>query len=200
MFILGLTGGIASGKSLATSWLRANNIPVIDADELARQAVQKDSLGYKKVVALFGDEILEKTSGEIDRKKLGQLVFNNPRLLAKLESIVHPLIEEMRKKELKHLEDQGHPVVVYSVPLLFEKGIEKTVDKTILITAPKEERIRRIMERDNLDRAEALIRINSQWSDERKVPLAYAIIVNDQTPENFHKNLHATIFRLIKSK
>lgn len=197
--IIGLTGGIASGKSLATSWLKEKGIPVIDADELSRNVVKKGSVGLKKVVAVFGDGILQK-NGELDRKALGQIVFNDPILLAKLERIVHPLIEALRVQEIDRLKNLGEPIVVYAVPLLFEKGIERSMDKTILITAPLEERIRRIMQRDGLSRNDAQHRIDAQWPEERKVPLADAVIANDCTIENFQKNLSAAYFRLIKSE
>lgn len=199
MMMIGLTGGIASGKSLATSWLKEKGVAVIDADELSRNVVQKDSLGLKKVVSVFGDGILQK-NGELDRKALGQIVFNDPTLLAKLEHILHPLIEALRVQEIERLKKLGTPFLVYAVPILFEKGIERSMDKTILITAPLEERIRRIMQRDGLSRKEAQYRIDAQWPDERKVPLADAVIANDSTIENFHKNLSAAYFRLIKSE
>lgn len=177
--IIGLTGGIGSGKSTVASMLLVCGIPVIDADNIARALTAKKTI-IKAITQTFGDDILTKT-GEIDRKKLGQIVFSNPKLLHKLENILHPKIEEARQQEITRLLNQGHEIIVYMAPLLLEKNLQSMVNKTIAVIADVSIAKKRIKHRDHLSDLDIAQRMKSQLSNEERVKLADAIIDNNGT-------------------
>lgn len=191
MKIIGLTGSIASGKSTVAAMLAKANIPVIDADQLAREATKKNSVGLHKIVTEFGDDILT-TEGTLDRKALGQRVFDNASLRKKLENILHPIIEQERLRKLEELKSAGHEVAVYMAPLIFEAALHKKLDATILVVAPMDIMIERIMKRDSLSRTDAEKRIRAQLDDETKASLADAVIVNDGSPAMLLEKLAST--------
>jgi dephospho-CoA kinase len=188
MMVIGLTGGIAAGKSTVARMLQNSNIPVIDADLLAREVTLKNSMGLRKVVAAFGEQFLD-SSGELDRKALAAVVFSDHEKLKLLEEIVHPLIEEEKRKALSALEKSHASVVVYMAPLLFEKNIDQDLDKTLLVTCSDDVRIKRIMNRDQLGEAEARQRISKQWSDEKKAQKASEILENNGNLDSLQNNL-----------
>ena len=132
MIIIGLSGRIASGKSLVSKLLQDVGIKVIDADVLSREACAKNTICYKKIIKEFGKDILNEQQ-EIDRKKLGSIVFENSNLLKKLEDIVHPEVILLKNNYLKKYKEEKF--VVYSSALLFENNLDKEVDKIIYITA-----------------------------------------------------------------
>jgi len=179
MRVIGLTGGIASGKSTVTDILKKRfNYIVIDADQLARQAVELGSPGLDKVAAVFGQQVLNE-NGELNRSLMGELIANDQQTRKILNSIVHPEIKKLYDQQIQYYESVGVPAVFFDCPLLFESNLQNTVDETILVVADKEIRIKRIMERDQLSREQAIKRIEMQMSDEEKIALADTIIENN---------------------
>lgn len=179
MRVIGLTGGIASGKSTVTDILKKRfNYIVIDADQLARQAVELGSPGLDKVAAVFGQKVLNE-NGELNRSLMGELIANDQQTRKILNSIVHPEIKKLYDQQIQYYESVGVPAVFFDCPLLFESNLQNTVDETILVVADKEIRIKWIMERDQLSREQAIKRIEMQMSDEEKIALADTIIENN---------------------
>lgn len=180
--IIGITGGIASGKSTVTDFLIAEDFKVIDADKIAREVVQIGKPAYDEIVNIFGVEILE-SDLNINRKKLGQLVFNDSNLLNKLNSIVHPRIF----KEIVYLIDKhcsNEKVVFIDVPLLIEEldnfilyGVN--MDEIWLVYIKREEQLKRLIKRDKYNHEEALARISAQLPLESKMEYATVIIDNN---------------------
>lgn len=180
MKLIGLTGGIASGKSTAGRLLKNAGVAVIDADVVAREAVDVGSPGLAAVVAEFGSGVLL-PDGSLDRKTLGALVFANDELRRKLNAIVHPAVAQLAFEKLEALRAAGTAVAVYEVPLLFENGLEAGMDGTILIALDDATQLRRVMARDNLDEAAARARINAQMSLAEKRKRASVVVDNGGT-------------------
>ena len=179
-YILGLTGGIASGKSTVSAYLAQNGALIIDADLIARQVVAKKSSGLKQIVAKFGGEILT-ASGELDRKKLGKLVFSNKDLLKKLTDITGPLIRAEILREIEAAKKAQVKLVVLDIPLLFETGYQTLCDKVMVVTVPSEVQLERVMKRDNLSAAEARKRIANQLPTSKRNELADVLIDNSKS-------------------
>ena len=129
--VIGLTGGIATGKSTVAELLKAHGFKIVDADIASRKAVEKGSEGLKKVVAEFGEEALTE-EGEMNREYIGQQIFYDDLKREKLNAIIHPIVREIMENEKKQYLAQGHDVVM-DIPLLFENGLEKTVDEVWLV-------------------------------------------------------------------
>ncbi|WP_302047419.1 dephospho-CoA kinase [Ligilactobacillus agilis] len=179
-YILGLTGGIASGKSTVSAYLAQNGALIIDADLIARQVVAKKSSGLKQIVAKFGKEILT-ASGELDRKKLGKLVFSNKDLLKALTDITGPLIRAEILREIEAAKKAQVKLVVLDIPLLFETGYQTLCDKVMVVTVPSEVQLERVMKRDNLSAAEARKRIANQLPTSKRNELADVLIDNSKS-------------------
>ncbi len=177
---VGLTGGIATGKSTVARILEDRlGIPVINSDQIARDVVKKGRIGYKRVVEVFGHGILD-SSGEIDRAKLGKLVFDDPQKRRLLESILHPLITQEIDRRVKEKEQEGHKLIVLEIPLLFEKGLQNRVDYTVVVYAPEEQQLDRLMKRDGLSLEEAKKRLKAQIPIDEKIKLADFVIDNSK--------------------
>ena len=179
-YILGLTGGIASGKSTVSAYLAQNGALIIDADLIARQVVAKKSSGLKQIVAKFGGEILT-ASGELDRKKLGKLVFSNKDLLKALTDITGPLIRTEILREIEAAKKAQVKLVVLDIPLLFEAGYQTLCDKVMVVTIPSKLQLERVMKRDNLSAAEARKRIANQLPASKRNELADVLIDNSKS-------------------
>ena len=171
---IGVTGGIGSGKSTVCHLFKCLEIPVFNADEAGRRALAEDADVIKRVATLFGEEII--LNGKPDRKKIAEIVFNNPEKLAQLNSIIHPAV---RKNFGIWSAEQQAPYGVYEAAILFETGLYKQLDKTILVIAPEQLRISRVTQRDGMDEATIRVRMKNQWNDEEKRKLADFIILND---------------------
>lgn len=179
MKVIGLTGGIASGKSTVTNILQKRfNLIVIDADQLARQAVEPGSLGLIRIAETFGESVLFE-NGELNRSLLGEIIANDERARKKLNAIVHPEVKKLYDQQVSFYESMGIPVIFYDCPLLFEENLHETVDETMLVIADTEIRIERIMARDGLTRDDAWKRITMQMPDIEKIALADTIIENN---------------------
>lgn len=171
--IIGLTGGIGSGKSTVAKEFSTLGVPCYIADQAAKKLMTQDKFLKQKIITLFGEEAY--LEGQLNRTRIGQIVFNAPEKLKVLNSLVHPAVAKDFKQWLVK---QNHPYVIKEVAILFETGGHEMVDKTLLITAPKELRISRVIDRDNTTREAVLSRIASQWEDDKRRPLADYIIEN----------------------
>ena len=171
--IVGLTGGIGSGKSTIAAYFKKRGVPVYIADDEAKK-IMNDPEVVKKVQSVFDENIIE--NKQLNRKKIAELVFSSPEQLKKLNSIVHP---EVKKHFLDWVKKhEKHPFVIKEAAILFESGTYKDCDKIILVTAPEDLKIARVMKRDSVSREQVLERMKNQWSDEKKIPLSDYVIQN----------------------
>ncbi|GAB6932912.1 dephospho-CoA kinase [Calditerricola satsumensis] len=174
---LGLTGGIACGKSTVLAMFARRGIPTVDADVLARRVVEPGEPAWREIVERFGADILL-PDGRIDRKRLGALVFADEAARLDLNRIVHPRVRAAMWHEVEEAERRGAKLVVCDVPLLFESGLEDRFDAVMVVYVPPEEQLRRLMARDGLTREEALARIRAQMPIEEKRRRADYVIDN----------------------
>lgn len=182
---LGLTGGIASGKTTAANFLKSIGAKIIDADKIAHKIMEPDGPAYSDIVQFFGNNILD-DDGSINRKKLGEIVFNNSELRQKLEKITHPIILNKIKTRLKENADNNTVLVA---PLLFEVGIDNLVDQVWVIYCNRETQINRLNNRDGVTRKAAIARINAQMSLEKKIEKADLAIENENSIEDLERKL-----------
>ncbi|WP_161877806.1 dephospho-CoA kinase [Alkalibacterium sp. MB6] len=192
--ILGLTGGIASGKSTVSRFFQSLTIPVIDADIVAREVMKPGSDTLKKVSETFGVSVI-KEDGTLNRKKLGSIVFHDSKKLSDLNQIVHGAVYQLMEKEKQSLIDAGHDLIVMDIPLLFETGYDQRVDEVMLVYVDQATQIKRLMTRDQLSVPEAEARIRSQWAMEDKVAKADTIIDNTGTIEKTKEQVHEWIIQ-----
>ncbi|WP_124726955.1 dephospho-CoA kinase [Staphylospora marina] len=179
--ILGLTGGIATGKSTVSAMFRARGAAVVDADLVAREVVEPGSEGLRKVVNRFGKEMLDERGG-LNRRALGDLVFRNPDARKDLNRILHPLIiGEMRSKTTAIREAEPERVIIWDVPLLIEENLTQFVEKVIVVYVPEELQKIRLMDRNGWSAEEAEARIRAQLSIEIKKQMADYVIDNSGT-------------------
>ncbi len=179
MRVIGLTGGIGSGKSLAAEFFADLGALVIDADQLARSAIERGSKGFDEVVAVFGDSIL--INGDIDRRALGELVFKDAGLKAKLENIIHPWIRNEFEEAVASL--KAGEVLVYEIPLLYETNAQDRFDVVITVEAAMENRISRLRAK-GLHISEIESRIASQATREQRESIADFLIENDGSEDD----------------
>lgn len=170
--IIGITGGIGSGKSVAANILNSMGYPVYNSDDRAKILINKDSSLILKIKESFGN--VYNTVG-LDRQKMANIVFNNPEKLALLNSIVHPAVGH--DFDL-WVDKQSSSLVFKEAAILFETGIYKTLDKVILVTCPLPIKIKRVMERDSVSQEDVENRMKNQWSDEQKIKLSDYVIDN----------------------
>lgn len=195
--VVGLTGGIASGKSTVAALFRELSCNIIDADMTAREIVRPEKPAWREIVARFGKEILLPDK-ELDRKKLAEIIFSNNAAKAALEAITHPaILAEMQKKTIAVRKKTGN-IIIWDVPLLFEAGFWQYVDISVLVYTPLEIQLERLLRRDGISRANALRRINSQMTLQQKRELATIIIDNSGTIEELKKQVTLVYRQLIK--
>lgn len=192
MKIIGLTGGIASGKSTVATELRKQNVPVFDADEVSRNAVAKGSKGLALVAEAFGVEYLT-ADGEMDRTKISQLVFSDKEALKTLEGILHKIVWDEAEAFLAEAREQKAKLAVLDVPLLIETKWHERVDLVWLVAVSKEQQIKRAMIRSGMTEEEVKARIAAQMSLEDKKKFADVVLDNsgalEETLEQVHKEL-----------
>jgi dephospho-CoA kinase len=176
--IVGLTGGIASGKSSVAAILRTEGVVIVDADEIAREVVAPGSAGLAAVVQAFGTSILT-AEGELDRKALGARVFADPAARKQLEAITHPRIFARSMEKLAAVAASGGPYGVYDAALLVENGSHRMMQALVVVAAARALQRARIVARDGLSEAEADARIDAQLPLERKIAVADHVIWND---------------------
>ena len=179
--IIGLTGGIGSGKSTIANYIASKGIPVYIADEEAKKLMQLPEV-IASVNAIFEENVLDEF-GKLDRKKIADLVFNSPTQLTQLNNIVHPLVKNHFIEWLKI--HSNAPFVIKEVAILFETGGDKACDKVIVVTAPEEIRIERAMKRDNTSKETIVRRMNNQLPESEKITKSDFIIHNTDLNKTF---------------
>lgn len=194
---IGLTGGMGTGKSTVATMIQALGYNVLNADKNAHLALMKTSSIFPEIIKVFGEKILG-PDGEIDRRKLGAIVFSDKFMLGKLEAITHPFIQDQTQKEKEKLEKSGVEMGFYDVPLLFEKKLQKKFDKIVLVTCGKETQIKRAMERTKLTREEVRQRLVNQLPLETKAKMSHYTVRNDGSLEELKMNVQDLILQLKK--
>ncbi|WP_413998472.1 dephospho-CoA kinase [Flavobacterium sp. W1B] len=181
--IIGLTGGIGSGKTTIANYFQSLGIPVYIADDEAKKLMQSDEI-VSAIKEAFGADLFEENM--LKREKLAEMVFNNSDKLNQLNAIVHPAVKRHFKQWL--LEHNEFPIVIYEAAILFESGSYKDFDKIITVTAPVDLRIERVIKRDNTSREQVLKRMNAQWTDEQRISKSDFVIENVDF-ENCYKEI-----------
>ncbi|HCY1214302.1 dephospho-CoA kinase [Staphylococcus aureus] len=174
--VIGLTGGIASGKSTVSELLSVFGFKVVDADKAAREAVKKGSKGLAQVREVFGDEAIDE-NGEMNRRYMGDLVFNHPEKRLELNAIIHPIVRDIMEEEKQEYLKQGYNVIM-DIPLLFENELENTVDEVWVVYTSESIQTDRLMQRNNLSLEDAKARVYSQISIDKKSRMADHVIDN----------------------
>jgi dephospho-CoA kinase len=174
--VFGLTGGLGSGKSTVAARLRQRGVPVIDADALAREVVAPGSPGLAEVVAAFGADVLR--DGELDRARVASIVFSDPAARQRLEAITHPRIQALRDARLAELAASGEPLACYEVPLLFERGLERSLQPVVVVSVPEAIQIERARRRDQASEAMVRARLAAQLPLADKAARADYVIDN----------------------
>ena len=175
LFTVGLTGGIASGKTLVSDLFASLDVPVVDSDVIAREMVAMGSVGLAAITAHFGEQVLD-TNGELDRAKMRQLIFSDQSRKLQLENILHPLIMTESKRRIERM------VALYAifvVPLLVDKNLQSTVDRVLLVDTSEDTQIKRLMARDSCSAIQAQSILNNQSSRTQRLKVADDVISND---------------------
>ena len=188
MYVIGLTGGIASGKSTVGDYFRNKGIPVIDADLLGHRTYEPDTSTFKSVVAAFGDDVVSK-DGTIDRASLGSKVFGNPTELKRLTDIVWPGIRRLASEELSNLEVAGSQIVVLEAAVLLEAQWQDMADQVWVTVVSEDSAIARLKERNGLDEDAARARIASQLTNSERIEAADVIVENNSSLEELNNLL-----------
>ena len=195
MRVIGLTGGIASGKSTVSAMLAKHGLPILDCDRISRELMEPGQRVWQAVKASFGDAILQE-DGSIDRKALAATVFSDKDQLELLNAISHPAIVQTVEERLRALRQAGCTAAVVDAPLLIEAGLDRSVDEIWVVIADRETKIARAMLRDGSTREAAAARLDSQLSDEEKCARGDCIIENNGTLEE----LEALLERLLQER
>ena len=195
MKLVGLTGGIASGKSTVAKILTKLGAAIVDADVLSREVVAPGQEGWKEIVATFGSEVLQ-ADQTLDRQKLRTLIFNNPDARKQLEAIIHPRVRALAERRIRDHGEAGYAVVVYEVPLLFEGNLQEWLRPVILVACDVEIQRQRLRQRDGLDAAAAQKHIDAQMSLEEKRKLADYVIENDGSLADLESQVRAVLAKI----
>lgn len=193
--IVGLTGGIATGKSLVAGEMKRLGASVVDADQVARDVVEPGMPAFEEIVREFGPGVVGPDK-KLDRKKLGAIVFADRAALKRLNSITHPRIRERMKEEAKRLEAGGRGIVVLDIALLIENGVKYDMDRIMVVYADREQQERRLMGRDGLTREEAQNRLACQMDIKEKLGYADFVIDNSGTVERTLEQTRAAYQKL----
>jgi dephospho-CoA kinase len=193
--LIGLTGGIASGKTTAAAILRRLGAAVIDADELSREVVRPGQEAWKEIVGAFGSLVLQQDK-TLDRKKLRSIVFDDPAARKKLEAIIHPKVRALAEKKIRELEAAGNEIIVYEVPLLFEGQLQRWVRPVIMIACDIATQKQRLKERDGLTDEKAQQHLDAQMSLEEKRRLADYVVENNGSLNDLERQVKAVLERI----
>ncbi|KAJ2005222.1 Dephospho-CoA kinase [Coemansia sp. RSA 2322] len=199
MLIVGLTGGIASGKTTASHAFRAQGVPVIDADVIAHQIMEPGEVSYNLVVERFGKDILLDDSAAIDRAKLGSIVFSDPEKRRALNRCTHPYVRRRILLQLLSCYVQGHRMCVLDVPLLFESGMDRLCAKVVVVSCSPDRQIVRLMDRNSFSRQEAQARIDAQMPLPDKVRRATRVLDNNSSPEQLGEQVRVLVAQWMPS-
>lgn len=189
--VIGLTGGIGTGKSTVSELLAVHGFKIVDADIAAREAVEKGSEGLEQVRQVFGDEAIDE-NGKMNRKYVGEIVFNDDKMREKLNQIIHPIVRDLMERQKEAYLKDGFNVIM-DIPLLFENNLQDTVDETWLVHASESIQVERLMERNDLTQEEAKARVYSQISIDKKRRMADRVIDNRGTLLELKQNLEALL-------
>ena len=195
MKLVGLTGGIASGKSTVAAILHRLGASIINADELSREVVQPGQDAWNEIIKNFGSDILQEDK-TLDRRKLRKLVFDNPEARKKLEAIIHPRVRALAERRIRELAASGSSVIVYEVPLLFEAQIHLWLRPVILVACNVETQRKRLLKRDHLTQLEAQQHLEAQMSLEEKRKLADYVIENDGALEDLEQQVRTVLQKI----
>lgn len=195
MITFGLTGGIACGKSTATKTFRRHDIPMVDADQVARDVVVPGSKGLAQVIQAFGPDYLS-ADGTLDRIKLGKLVFSNADALSVINRIMGPLIQEESDRQVNKFHKEGFKLVGYDAALICEMGNAKRYRPLIVVSCPQDTQIERLIKRNGLTREEAVARIEAQMPLEQKVEMADFVIDTSMSVEHSVLQTEVVIYEL----
>ena len=188
MFVIGLTGGIGTGKTLVSNILEELGAAIVNADLLGHEVYKPDTEGWQEVVESFGDGVLT-PDREVDRRKLGAIVFSDPDAMSRLNAITHPKIYRMVEERVKELDDQGIKVAVVEAALLIEAGWTPVANEVWVTTSFEEKVIERLKSRNNLDEDAIRARIRSQMSQDERVTYADVVIDNNESLEELGKQI-----------
>lgn len=196
MFIIGLTGGIGTGKSTVSGYLKEKGCLILDADALSRQMTEKGQPALDEIKKVFGDHLVDKDE-VLDRQALGNIVFNDTDKLNILQSIITQKVVEHINIELERLNNNAFKgIVVIDAPLLFECGMQDIANENWLVSADLEVRIKRVQDRDGLTKEQIISRINNQMSQEDKEKLSHVILDNSGTLEELYKQIDFNLERV----
>ncbi|EAC3357287.1 dephospho-CoA kinase [Listeria monocytogenes] len=196
---IGLTGSVATGKSTVSNMIQQAGIPLVDADIAARKVVEPGTEGLKEIVAYFGGEILL-ADGTLDRAKLGEIIFKDKEKREKLNEITHPRVKDYMLEARERFFRSGEELVFFDIPLLFESHLESLVDQIVVVWTTPETELKRLMERNNLTKEDALRRIESQMGIDEKARKADFVIDNNESLEKTQKQVNTFIERFVKNK
>ncbi|CAA6809772.1 MAG: Dephospho-CoA kinase (EC [uncultured Thiotrichaceae bacterium] len=185
---VGLTGGIASGKSTVTRLFETYGVPIVDADIIAKDLVQPGRVAYQGILASFGEDIVL-PNGELDRKKLKGIIFNDPSAKTRLEEIIHPAVNLEIRHQIQKLADEAY--IIVDVPLLIEKNYQSYFDEILVVDCPYEQQLARVMLRDDISKAVAEKIINAQVSRDERLKFATYVIHNAGVLEALEKQVKA---------
>lgn len=197
MSVYGLTGGIGAGKSTVANMFQESGIPVVLADDVGRQVASKGSEGLAEIVRCFGPDVLD-NNAELDRGKLGTLIFNDPERRRELEGILHPRVRDHSQQLFRNLEQAGNKIVVYESALLYETQRHTEMRGVILVTATEEQRISRVRARDGSEEEAVRKRIKAQMDEEEKRGLADYIVENNGDLEALRGRVDDLIEQLLQ--
>ena len=197
MKLIGLTGGIASGKSTVAKILKRLGAAVVDADALAREVVEPGRDAWKDIVQAFGAEVLQ-PDRTLDRQKLRAIIFNNPSARKQLETIIHPRVRALAEERIQQHAAAGYEIVVYEVPLLFEGNLHEWLRPVVLVACDLDVQKRRLQERDGLSDETSQKHIDAQMSLAEKRRLADYVIENDGSFEDLEREVQ-TVLNKIKT-
>ena len=186
--VIGLTGGIGSGKSTASQYLAELGAVIIDADRIGQEAYRPNTKTWRELIKTFGNRILA-ADNTIDREKLGAVVFGNHEELARLNAIIHPQITRVVKKQINDYRRQGISVIVLDAPVLLEANAKSLVDEVWVVAADEANVIKRAMARTGLPEAQIRARIRSQMSNEERMKRAQVVIYNDGTVKELREKV-----------
>lgn len=197
MLLVGLTGGIATGKSMVSGYLRELGAHLIDWDVIAKEVVEPGLPAWREITHYFGEEIL-RPDQSIDRGKLGEVVFSDEAKRKKLNSFTHPrIMEEAKKQERAIVKADPDAIVVHDVPLLFEAGLDGVMDKTVVVYASDESQVKRLTDRDGMSRESAMERLGAQMPVADKLKLADFVIDNSGSIEKTREQVRQLYRKLV---
>ncbi|KNC96589.1 dephospho-CoA kinase [Spizellomyces punctatus DAOM BR117] len=201
MKLIGLTGGIATGKSTVSNYLSSvHHVPIVDADIIARDVVKRNEPGYFRVLSAFGPTVVDPTTGELDRPKLGSIVFGDAEARKKLNKATHPPIRMEMLRQLLLWFMKGERLCVLDTPLLFEAGLNKFVHDVVVVYCPEEVQKGRLISRDVLSAEQAQSRIESQMPIEKKREMADIVIDNSSDRTKTQQQVDSAISKLMPNR